>query len=138
MKIKALLVMPGKETQVVKIPASLKFIRAFIGKNLFKIELTDNTFILANEKAPLEEFNRFYKGRIILGSFIIISTKKGHIYSMNKKSIRHYSNIFRLKRHKRKIQKYKNDFLEEYYSKKNESKQNTVTKRQETPSKVAA
>ena len=136
MKIKALLVMPNKETQVVKIPASLKFIRAFIGRNLFKIELTDKTFILASEKAPLEEFNRFYKGRIILGSFIIISTKKGHISSMNKKSIRHYSNIFRLKRHQRKIQKYKNNFLEQYYSKKEENK--NVSTMQAESSKIAA
>lgn len=136
MKIKALLVMPGKETQVVKIPASLKFIRAFIGRNLFKIELTDKIFILANEKAHLEEFNRFYKGRIILGSFIIISTKKGHISSMNKKSIRHYSNIFRLKRHQRKIEKYKNSFLEQYYSKKKENK--NVSTMQAESSKIAA
>ncbi|MCI8397681.1 MAG: hypothetical protein HFJ52_08825 [Clostridia bacterium] len=135
MKTKALLVMTGKEIQVVKIPASLKFIRAFIGKNLFKIELTDNTFILANEKAPLEEFNRFYQGRIILGSFIIISTKKGHISSMNKKSIRYYSNIFRLKRHQRKIQKYKDSFLEKYYSKKEEHK--NVSTMQAEFSKIA-
>lgn len=138
MKIKALLVMPGKEIQVVKIPASLKFIRAFIGKDLFKIQLTEKNFILANEKALLEEFNRFYQGRIILGSFIIISTKNGQISSMSKRDIRHYSNIFRLKRHQRKIEKYKNNFLEDYYIKKVKNKDMNTMQTKSESSKIAA
>ena len=32
MKIKSLLVMPGKEVQTVRIPASIKYIKAFIGE----------------------------------------------------------------------------------------------------------
>ena len=36
MKIKVLLVMPGKEVQTVKIPASIKYIKAFIGDELYR------------------------------------------------------------------------------------------------------
>ena len=36
MKIKSLLVMPGREVQIVKIPASIKYIKAFIGEELYK------------------------------------------------------------------------------------------------------
>ena len=38
MKIKVLLVMPNKEVQVVRIPASIKFIKSFIGENLYRIK----------------------------------------------------------------------------------------------------
>lgn len=138
MKIKALLIMPGKETQIVKMPASLKFIRAFIGKDLFKIEITNETFILANRKANVDEFNRIYRGDIILGAFVIVSTKKGHLTSMNKKSIRQYSNMFRLKRHQRKIQKYKDEFLEEYYLRKNQHQEVNTMQTETEKSKMVA
>ena len=42
MKIKCLLVMPNKEVQKVKIPASTKFIKAFIVDNLLKIRENEN------------------------------------------------------------------------------------------------
>ena len=41
MKINCLLVMPGKEVQKAKIPANLKFIKAFIGENLLKIKVNE-------------------------------------------------------------------------------------------------
>ena len=44
MKIKCLLVMPNKEVQKVKIPGSLKFVRALIGKDLLKIRLNKNNY----------------------------------------------------------------------------------------------
>ena len=46
MKIKVLLVMPGKEPQVVRIPASIKYIKAFIGERLFSVKLNENTVII--------------------------------------------------------------------------------------------
>ena len=53
MKIKGLLVMPGKEVQIAKIPASIKFIKSFIGAELFKIRLNDTTMIYTNKNAKI-------------------------------------------------------------------------------------
>ena len=115
MKIKALLVMPNKEVQVVKIPASIKYIKAFIGKNLFRIKLDENTVLIANKEANLDEFNRIVKGNIVLGTFFVISIKNHRRVSMKRKDIRKYTNIFKLRKHQRKINIYKDEYLEEYY-----------------------
>ena len=115
MKIKVLLVMPNKEAQVVKIPANIKYIKAFIGKNLFRIKLDENTVLIANKEANLDEFNRIVKGNIVLGTFFIISIKNHRRVSMKRKDIRKYTNIFKLRKHQRKINIYKDEYLEEYY-----------------------
>jgi len=115
MKIKVLLVMPGKEVQLVKIPASIKFIKSFIGENLQRIRLDNNTIIIANANASQLEFNRLYKGNIILGNFIIVSKKKKYRVSMRKKDIQKFTNMFKLAKHNKKINRYKEDFLENYY-----------------------
>ena len=47
MKIKALLVIPNKEVQIVKIPASNKFLEAFIGNELYKKCLDKNNILIA-------------------------------------------------------------------------------------------
>ena len=39
MKIKSLLVMPGKEVQKVKIPANIKFIKSLLGEDLQEIKV---------------------------------------------------------------------------------------------------
>ena len=75
MKIKVLLVMPGKEVQIVKIPASIKYIKAFIGEELYKVKLNENTLLIANENATIDEFNRILGGDILLRSVFIISIK---------------------------------------------------------------
>ena len=51
MKIKVLLVMPGKEVQTVRIPASIKFIKSFIGEELQRFRENKNTVIIANKNA---------------------------------------------------------------------------------------
>ena len=71
MKIKILLVMPGKETQKVRIPASVKFIKSLIGNDLRKIKLGENTLLIASRNPSIEEVNRFYRDSIILGTSII-------------------------------------------------------------------
>ena len=53
MKIKCLLVMPGKEVQIFKMPGSIKFIKSFIGENLYKIKLDHNTILIANKDSNL-------------------------------------------------------------------------------------
>ena len=116
MKIKVLLVMPNKEVQVVRIPANIKFIKAFIGEELYRIKLNTNTVLIANTNAKLDEFNRILKGNIVLGTFLIISIKNNHRISMKKKDIRKFTNMFRLKKHQKKVEKYKVEYLEEYYS----------------------
>ena len=75
MKIKVLLVMPGKEVQIVKIPASIKYIKALIGEELYRIKLNDNTVLIADKNAKPDEFNRILVKNIILGTYFIISIK---------------------------------------------------------------
>lgn len=115
MKIKSLLVMPGKEAQIVKIPASLKFIKALIGENLFRVRLDSNNILIANNDASVEEFNRLFKDNIILGTFLIISIRRNRKVSMKKKNIRKYTNMFKLRKHQGKIDMYKEEYLENYY-----------------------
>ena len=116
MKIKVLLIMPNKEVQVVKIPANIKFIKAFIGENLYRIKLNENTTLIANKNAGVDEFNRILGGNIILGSFLIISIKNNRRVSMKKKDIRKFTNMFKLRKHQKKVDMYKDEYLEEYYS----------------------
>ena len=123
MKIKVLLVMPNKEVQVVRIPANIKFIKAFIGDELYRIKLNENTLLLANKNAGVDEFNRILGGNIILGSFLIVSIKNNHRVSMKKKDIRKYTNMFKLRKHQKKVDMYKDEYLEEYYSNQRVMKQ---------------
>lgn len=123
MKIKVLLVMPGKEVQIVKIPASIKFIKSFIGDELYRIRLNENTILIANKDAKVDEFNRILGGDIIIGTFIVVSIKNNHRVSMKKKDIRKFSNMFKLRKHQKKVDIYKEEYLEEYYSIQKEIKQ---------------
>lgn len=123
MKIKCLLVMPGKEVQRVRIPANIKFIKALIGENLLNIRANENNIIIANQNAKNDEINRFFQGNILYGTFIIVSIKKNKRTSMKKKDIRKFSNMFKLSKHEKKIEKFKEEFLEEYYYRQRKIKQ---------------
>lgn len=123
MKIKVLLVIPGKEVQTVRIPASIKFIKSFIGENLLEIKGNKNNLIIANQNAANDEFNRIYQGCILFGTFIIVSLKNNMLTSMKKKDIRRFTNIFKLAKHQKKIERYKEEFLEEYYYRQRERKE---------------
>ena len=138
MKIKVLLVMPGKEPKVVKIPANIKFIKAFIGNQLFVMKLDQNTFIFADKNASFDDFNRIYGSNIILGTFLIVSVKNKRRISMKKKDIRKYINMFKLRKHQRKIDAYKEEFLEEYYSKLRKNKQKNAKRNKEEIFKMVA
>ena len=116
MKIKVLLVMPNKEVQVVKIPASIKFIKAFIGDELYRVKLNETTVLIGNKNAKLDEFNRILGGNILLGTFLIVSIKNNRRVSMKKKDIRKFTNTFKLRKHQKKVDIYKEEYLEEYYS----------------------
>ena len=137
MKIKVLFIMPGREPHIVKIPASTKFIKAFIGENLLNIKLNDNTLLIANKDANFDEFNRIVKGNIILGNFIIVSIKNNHKVSMKKRDIRRYNNMFKLRKHQSKIEIYKNEFLEEYYINQRKTKQKNAEKNRKEIFKAA-
>lgn len=138
MRIKVLLVMPGKEVQLVKIPANTKFIKAFIGDDLFKINLNENTMIYANKNASQDEFNRILGGNILLGTFLIVSIKNNRRVSMKKKDIRKYTNMFKLRKHQRKINAYKDEYLEEYYSNQRILKQKNAERNKLEILKIAA
>lgn len=132
MKIKCLLVMPGKEVQRVKIPANIKFIKALIGEQLLNIRASENNIIIANQNARNDEFNRFFQGNILYGTFIVVSLKKNKRTSMKKKDIRKFCNMFKLSKHQKKIENFKEEFLEEYYyrQRKNREKNRKHNKEQ--------
>lgn len=138
MKIKVLLVMPGKEPQVVRIPASIKYIKSFIGENLFRIKLDDNTNLIADKNANIVDFNRMLGGNVILGTFFIVSKKNGRRVSMKKKDIRKYTNMFKLRKHQKKVDSYKDEYLEEYYSNQRKIKQKNAKQNKEELFKIAA
>lgn len=138
MKIKGLLVIPGNEVQEVKIPANIKFVKSFIGKELFKIRLNENNILIANKNAKIDDFNRIVGSNIILGTFLIVSIKNNRRVSMKKKDIRKFSNMFKLRKHQRKIEFYKNEYLEEYYSNQKEIKQKNAEKNKKEIFNIAA
>ena len=138
MKIKVLLVMSGREVQTIKIPANIKFIKSFIGKELFKIQLNENTIIIANKNASNDEFNRLFKGNIILGTFIVVSIKNNRRTSMKKRDIRKFTNMFKINRHEKKINRYKEEFLEEYYYNQRKMKQKNAKRNKEEIFNIAA
>lgn len=138
MKIKVLLVMPNKEIQVIRIPASSKFIKSFIGEKLYRIKLDEHTILIANQNASIDEFNRILKGNIILGNFLIVSIKKNRRVSMKKKDIRKYTNMFKLRKHLRKVEMYKDEYLEEYYSNQRIMKQKNAEKNKKEIFNLAA
>lgn len=138
MKIKCLLVMPGKEIQRVRIPANIKFIKALIGENLLDIRANENNIIIANQNARNDEFNRFFQGNILYGTFIVVSLKKNRRTSMKKKDIRKFSNMFKLSKHQKKIERFKEEFLEEYYYQQRKIKQKNRKHNKEVIFKNAA
>ncbi len=138
MKIKCLLVMPNKEVQKVKIPGSLKFVRALIGKDLLKIRLNKNNLIIANQNAGNDEFNRIFQGCILYGTFLVVSIKNRKLSSMKKKDIRKFYNMFKLVKHQKKITRYKEEFLEEYYYRQRKMKEKNRKHNKEVIFKNAA
>ena len=138
MKIKCLLVMPGKEVQRVRIPANIKFIKALIGENLLNIRANENNIIIANQNARNDEFNRFFQGNILYGTFIVVPLKKNRRTSMKKKDIRKFSNMFKLSKHEKKIERFKEEFLEEYYYQQRKIKQKNRKHNKEVIFKNAA
>jgi predicted RNA-binding protein with PUA domain len=138
MKIKVLLVMPNKEVQVVKIPASTKFIKAFIGDDLYRVKLNETTVLIANKNAKVDEFNRILGENILLGIFLIVSIKNNHRVSMKKKDIRKFTNMFKLRKHQRKVELYKDEYLEEYYTNQRIMKQKNAERNKREIFKMAA
>ncbi len=138
MKIKVLLVMPGKEVQTVKIPASIKFIKSFIGDELLRFKVNETATIITNKNAQNDEFNRLFRGNILLGTFVIVSVKNNHRVSMKKKDIRRFTNMFKLSKHQKKINRYKEEFLEEYYFNQRKMKQKNAKRNKEELLKIAA
>ena len=139
MKIKVLLVMPDKEAQVVRIPANIKFLKAFLGKNLLRVKLDDNNMIIANKDAKIDEFNRFLNGNVILGTFIIVSIRKNNRrVSMKKRDIRKYTNFFKLRKHQKKIEQCKDEYLEEFYYAQRKRKIKNHKRNREIIFKIAA
>lgn len=136
MKIKVLLVMPGKEPQLVRIPANTKFLKSFIGDNLQRFKLDDETTLICNKDADITEFNRLFNNNILLGTFLIVAVKNKHRVSLKKKAIRKYSNMFKLRKHIRKIAHYKEEYLSQYYTLQCQQK-NTLKTETATIKKVA-
>lgn len=111
MKVKGLLVMPGQKVQKVRIPSNLKFIRRIVGKNLMRIMLDEDTILLFDKNAKEDDFNRLLGSRIINGTFLIIGIKNKHRVSLKRKKIRKYTNMFKLEKHIKRINQYKEEYL---------------------------
>ena len=126
MKIKILLVMPGKETQKVRIPASVKFIKSLIGNDLERIKLGENTLLIASRNPSIEEVNRFYRDSIILGTFIIVGNKRNKLVSLKRREFNRYANMFKLSKQEKKVNQYKDELLEQYYCNQRKLKQKAV------------
>lgn len=120
-KIKALLVMPGKEAQLVKIPANIKFIKSFIGENLQKVKLNNDVILIANRDSKFEDANRLLGDSLILGTFLIVNFKNNHRVNLSNRQIRKYTNTFLLRKHTRKIELLKNEYFKKYYSSINQN-----------------
>ena len=61
--------MPGKEVQTVRNSCKYKiYKKLFIGEELYKVKLNENTLLIANKNAPIDEFNRLLGGNILLGT----------------------------------------------------------------------
>lgn len=138
MKIKSLLVLPGKEVQKVKIPASIKFIKSLLGENLQKIRVDSNTIIYISQNADHTEYNRIFDGCILIGTFLIVSLKNNKRVSMKKRDIRKYSNMFKLSRHEKKVNRFKEEFLEEFYFNQKKIKQKNAEKNRKEFFNIAA
>lgn len=138
MKIKCLLVMPNKEVQKVKIPGNIKFIKSLIGNNLLRIRTNKNNLIIANQNAENDEFNRLFQGCILYGTFLVVSIKNKKLTSMKKKDIRKFYNMFKLVKYQKKILKYKEEFLEEYYYRQRKIKEKNREHNKESIFKNAA
>lgn len=115
-KIKALLIMPNKEAHIVKIPANIKFIKSLISTDLQKINLTKDVYIIANPNSKLDDANRFLGNSVILGAFLIVNSKNGRRVSLNQQQIRKYANLFKLKKHEKRINYIKQEYLKKYYA----------------------
>lgn len=115
-KIKALLIMQNKEAQIVKIPANIKFIKSLIGKELQRINLSNDAYIIANRNSKYENANRLMGDSLILGDFLIVNSKNGRRTSLNKKQIRKYCNAFKLRKHEKKVNYFKELYLKNYYA----------------------
>lgn len=138
MKIKCLLVMPGKEVQKIKIPGSIKFIKSFLGRNLQKISLDKNNVIYISKNADYTEYNRLFRDGVLIGSFLIVSTKNGRKVSMKKRDLRKYTNMFKLAKHEKKVEQFKDEFLEEFYSNQRKIKEKNRQRNKENLFKNAA
>lgn len=115
MKIKCLLIKPGEKVKVQKIPGNIKFIKSLIGDRLIRIKLEENAIILANKDASQVDFNRILGDKIINGTFLVIGIKDSHRVSLKKRQIRKYSNLFKLEKHEKRINNYKDSLLNMYY-----------------------
>lgn len=114
MKIKVLLVAPGMEVQKVKIPASTKFMKSFLRNDLVRLNKSNEIGFFGNSNPNIEDFNRLYKGNILMGPFFIVGLKNNKLVSLKKREIKKYTNLFKLSKHK-KINEIKEEFLEKYY-----------------------
>lgn len=116
MKIKCLLIKPGEKVKVERIPANIKFVKSLIGNRLIRIKLEENAIILANKDASKVDFNRILGDKIINGAFLVVGIKDSRRVSLKKKQIRKYSNLFKLEKHEKRINKYKDSLLNMYYT----------------------
>ena len=52
-----------------------------------------------------------------MGAFIVVGLKNNKLVSLKKREMKRYINMFKLEKHKNKVNQIKDEFLEKYYAK---------------------
>ena len=107
MKFKILLVMPDEEVKVKKISGNYKAIKSLIGNEIIEMELDKDILLIANQHPKASDFNRILGEHIIRGALVIVSRSNNKLVSLKKRNIRKYRNMFKLKKHRKKIEHIK-------------------------------
>ena len=135
-KVKALFIMPNVEPVIIKLPRGKKYIKNLIGKELHLIKLKGDAYIIGNKQANMDDFNRKFGDRVLLGNFLIINMRNKRLFSLDKYQLRKYTNMFCLKKHQEIIEKvtelfakYTLKVIKNYYVRNNKTANISETKR---------
>jgi len=110
MNIKVILVEPDKEPIVIEIKHSLNTLQSIVGGYIDMVEIDENIDIILNDEGkilglPLNRFI-FKDSDIVAGTFLIVGNTGGKTVPLNEAQIKKYIDIFKLEKHKYKIEDF--------------------------------
>ena len=93
--MKALLVSPGCFPEEVSVRDDLQAVQAYLGGPVelmqFPLDQAAVLHVPGGEAA-----NRYFKGRVLFGDFLVVGTKRGGFKSLTGEQMRRYKDLFRL------------------------------------------